>query len=233
MESGSAEETVAAGAAVSANCAHVFAPASPLGRWRHVRILELVESRRAVSGPRQHTVATLGKLPGREAQVQAGWEAINDLLEGRAPAKPLELTGEILPAPPQWRQVDVRGVRVERVREFGEVYLALSLWRRLGLHKLLAELIPSGREEVPWERIACLLAIARFCAQPSELGVAERWHDRTALEDLLGSRGSRSMTTGSIAAWTRCTSTRSNSRRICSNVARAGLASVSSSCCTT
>jgi len=80
----------------------------------------------------------------------------------------------------------VRGVRVERVREFGEVYLALSLWRRLGLHKLLAELIPSGREEVPWERIACLLAIARFCAQPSELGVAERWYQRTALEDLLG-----------------------------------------------
>jgi hypothetical protein len=85
-----------------------------------------------------------------------------------------------------WRQVDVRGVRAERVREFGQVYLALSLWRRLGLHTLLNELIPSGREEVPWERIACLLTLARFCAQPSELGVAERWYQRTALEDLLG-----------------------------------------------
>jgi len=146
----------------------------------------LVESRRTVSGPRQHTVATLGKLPGLEAQVHAGWEAIDDLLEGRAATRQLELTGETPSAPPQWCQVDVRGVRVERVREFGEVYLALSLWRRLGLHKLLAELIPSGREEVPWERIACLLAIARFCAQPSELGVAERWYQRTALEDLLG-----------------------------------------------
>jgi transposase len=146
----------------------------------------LVESRRTISGPRQHTVATLGKLPGLEAQVHAGWEAIDDLLEGRAATRQLELTGETPSAPPQWCQVDVRGVRVERVREFGEVYLALSLWRRLGLHKLLAELIPSGREEVPWERIACLLAIARFCAQPSELGVAERWYQRTALEDLLG-----------------------------------------------
>ncbi|MEK7412780.1 MAG: IS1634 family transposase, partial [Planctomycetota bacterium] len=28
--------------------------------------------------------------------------------------------------------------------------------------------------------------MARFCAQPSELGVAERWYARTALEDLLG-----------------------------------------------
>jgi transposase len=80
----------------------------------------------------------------------------------------------------------VRGVRVERVREFGEVYLALALWRRLGLHTLLRELVPCGREEVPWEPIACLLSVARFCAQPSELGVAERWYQRTALEDLLG-----------------------------------------------
>lgn len=80
----------------------------------------------------------------------------------------------------------MRGVRVERVREFGEVYLGLCLWRRLGLHRLLAELIPTGREEVPWERVACLLTVARLCAQPSELAVAERWYQRTALEDLLG-----------------------------------------------
>jgi hypothetical protein len=36
------------------------------------------------------------------------------------------------------------------------------------------------------ERITCLLAIVRFCAQPCELGEAERWYQRTALEDLLG-----------------------------------------------
>jgi hypothetical protein len=69
----------------------------------------------------------------------------------------------------------VRRVRVDRVRGFGKVYPALSLWCRLGLHTLLQELIPSGREEVPWEQIACLLTIARFCAQLSELGVAGPW----------------------------------------------------------
>jgi transposase len=146
----------------------------------------LVESRRTASGPRQHTVATLGKLPGLDEAVRAGWESMDDLLEGRSPVRQLEFGGRPQPAPPLWREVDVRGVRVERVREFGEVYLALSLWRRLGLHTLLNELIPCGREEVPWERIACLLTVARFCAQPSELGVAERWYARTALEDLLG-----------------------------------------------
>jgi transposase len=146
----------------------------------------LVESRRTASGPRQHTVVTLGKLPGLDEQVHAGWDRLDDLLEGRTPARQLELTGHDQPATPLWREVNVRGVRVERVREFGEVYLALSLWRRLGLHTFLNELLPPGREEVPWERIACLLTVARFCAQPSELGVAERWYQRTALEDLLG-----------------------------------------------
>jgi transposase len=149
----------------------------------------LVESRRTASGPRQHTVATLGKLPGLDEAVHAGWESMDELLEGRTPARQLELSGQPQPttAPaPRWCQVDVRGVRAERVRQFGQVYLALSLWRRLGLHTLLNELMPSGREEIPWERIACLLTIARFCAQESELGVAERWYARTALEDLLG-----------------------------------------------
>ena len=145
----------------------------------------LVESRRTASGPRQHTVATLGKLPGLEEPVQAGWECLDDLLEGRTPARQLELTGA-QKAEPAWQQVDLRGVRVERVREFGEVYLALSLWRRLGLHTLLQELLPAGREAVAWERVACLLTVARFCAQRSELGVAERWYGRTALDDLLG-----------------------------------------------
>ena len=142
----------------------------------------LVESRRTASGPRQHTVATLGKLPGLDGQVYASW----DLLEGRTAGEQLELGKEAQAAPPLWREVDVRGVRVERVREFGEVYLALALWRRLGLHRLLDQLMTSGREAVPWERIACLLTLARFCAQKSELGVAERWYGRTALEDLLG-----------------------------------------------
>jgi len=146
----------------------------------------LVESRRTASGPRQHTVATLGKLPGLDGQVYASWEAIDDLLEGRTAGVQLELGQEAEAAAALWREVDVRGVRVERVREFGQVYLALALWRRLGLHGLLSELIPGGREEVPWERIACLLTLARFCAQKSELGVAERWYGRTALEDLLG-----------------------------------------------
>lgn len=155
----------------------------------------LVESRRTARGPRQHTITTLGKLPGLDAQVRRGWEEIEALLEGRPPPpRQLSLaafedggTGAAAAAP-CWREVDVGAVRVERVREFGEVDLALALWRRLGVHECLAQLLEPGEETVPWATVASILTAARFCGQLSELGIAERWYRRTALEDLLGVR---------------------------------------------
>ena len=47
-----------------------------------------------------------------------------------------------------WELADLQNLGDERVREFGSVFLALALWRRLGLHELLTELIEPGREEV-------------------------------------------------------------------------------------
>jgi hypothetical protein len=75
---------------------------------------------------------------------------------------------------------------LDALLEFGRVYLALALWRRLGLDKLLRKLMPADAEDVGWDLVACVLTIARFCEQPSELGVAERWYADTALKDLLG-----------------------------------------------
>jgi len=147
----------------------------------------LVKTVRTAKGPRQEILATLGKEPGQESRSRHGWEAVADLLEGRTPAEQGQL-GQALSteAPAQWAQVDLRGVGVERVREFGQVYLALSLWRRLGLHTLLREILKVGQEDVPWELTACILTVARFCGQRSELEVAERWYADSALEDLLG-----------------------------------------------
>jgi transposase len=149
----------------------------------------LCQSVRTARGPRQEVVAHLGKEPGLESCTRHGWEEVPDLLEGHEPRPVQGRLGERLEAAsprPQWMQIDPRGVRVERVRDFGQVYLALSLWRRLGLHRLLTELITPGAEEVPWELTACILTLARFCGQKSELEVAERWYADNALEDLLG-----------------------------------------------
>jgi transposase len=134
-------------------------------------------------------VASLGKLDDLEAAgVAQGWADLSTLLSGEpAAATPYfpALAPKSSPAP-AWEQVDVRGVRVERTRDFGEVYLGLALWRRLKLDELMQTLLPAGRESVDWGRVAALLTIARFCAQRSELGIAEHWYETTALDDLLG-----------------------------------------------
>ena len=81
--------------------------------------------------------------------------------------------------------VRLKGIRIERSRQFGDVYLALALWRGTGLAKLCEELLPVGKERVAWEKIAAVLVAARLCEPSSELHIAEDWYRRTALCDLL------------------------------------------------
>ena len=143
----------------------------------------LEESVRTKNGPRQRTVATLGKLPGLDEETRIGWEHIRDVLDGRLNQG--DLLGE-KPEPPVWAVVDTARARVERLRRFGEVYLGLALWRRLKLDAFFDAAMPEGRETVAWGTMACILSLARFCAPSSELQIAEFWYGKTALDDLLG-----------------------------------------------
>jgi transposase len=141
---------------------------------------------RTARGPRQRVVATLGKLPGLDEDERAGWDEIARLLDGHprieAQADLFGKTAEI----PRWADVDLCGVRVERVREFGKAYLGLAFWRRLGFHEFFAERVRRGREGIDWATVACILTLGRFCAQGSELSLSEHWYATTALDDLLG-----------------------------------------------
>src|SRR5712692_2423992 len=82
--------------------------------------------------------------------------------------------------------VRLKGLRVERTRAFGDVWLGWTLWRALRLEERCAALLPAGREAVPWAQMAAVLVIARLCEPSSELHIAEDWYRKTALEDLLG-----------------------------------------------
>ena len=79
----------------------------------------------------------------------------------------------------------LKGVRIERSRQFGAVYLALALWRGVGLEELCKRLLPAGQERVAWAKMAAVLVTARFCEPSSELHIAEDWYRRTALCDVL------------------------------------------------
>jgi transposase len=81
--------------------------------------------------------------------------------------------------------VRLKGIGIERSRQFGDVYLALALWRGLGLEELCERLLPAGQEHISWAKMAAVLVAARFCEPSSELHIAEDWYRRTALCDLL------------------------------------------------
>jgi len=144
----------------------------------------LVESVRTSRGPRQRIVATIGKLPGLEEEARVGWEHIAEILDGKARQE--DFLKPRAADPPQWARVDVKGVSVERLRRFGDVFLGLALWRRLGLDCFFNEAMEPGREEIPWAMMASILTLARFCAPSSELQISDFWYEKTALEDLLG-----------------------------------------------
>jgi transposase len=139
----------------------------------------LVRSVRVGRKVRQETVAQFGEL---DAQGQLATRSLAERLVGveRLPS----LFDDNLPAEPI--VLDLHRVKLERGRRFGDVWIAWRLWQALGLDQLLADLLPPGREDVPWATMAAVLVIARLCEPSSELHIAEDWFRRTALDDLLG-----------------------------------------------
>ena len=140
--------------------------------WRLVRSVRI--GRRVI----QQTVAHLGEL---DAAGRLRARALARALIGEPEQADLFDDG----THSQTIAVQLKGVRVENGRQFGNVYLALALWRACRLDEFAAAHIPAGKEEVPWEKIATVLVVARLCEPSSELHIAEDWYRRTALSDLL------------------------------------------------
>src|SRR5258707_4354528 len=126
----------------------------------------------------QQTVAHLGELD-EHGRIEARALA-RRLIGNPEQAQLFDDDGEQLTAP-----VRLKGIRIERPRQFGDVYLALALWRGTGLEALCERLLPIGKERIAWSKMAAVLVAARFCEPSSELHIAEDWYRRTALSDLL------------------------------------------------
>jgi transposase len=137
----------------------------------------LVESYRTARGPRQRVVAWLGAMDE----------------QGRMGVKRCATSGaaeqaELFAAPeaPEWVEVDLQGVRVERTRRFGGPWLGRTLLHQLELDRVLDTCLGRGREQIPWPLMAMVLALGRLCDPSSELQLAERFYEHSALPDLLG-----------------------------------------------
>jgi transposase len=128
----------------------------------------------------QETVAQLGEL---DAEGRAKAKALARQITGRGEQRELF---EVPEGREATAKVRLDRIRLERGRSFGDVWLGGRLWQALRLDVLCEELLPRGREQVPWPAMAAVLVIARLCEPSSELHIAEDWYRRTALEDLLG-----------------------------------------------
>src|SRR3974377_612240 len=140
--------------------------------WRLVRSVRV--GRRVI----QQTVAHLGELD-EHGRVEAR-ELARRLIGAPEQAPLFDDGSQHLTVP-----VRLKGIRIERSRQFGDVYLALALWRGTGLEELCRDRLPVGLERVGGAKMAAVRVTARFCEPSSELHIAEDWYRRTALVDLL------------------------------------------------
>src|SRR6202140_4632725 len=146
----------------------------------------LVETVRTADGPRQKTLCYLGEL---NSSAQARWLKTTEVFNEDGEAQQLKLFPSHVEAPaddPQVARVLVNRVRLERTRQFGACYMGLELWKRLQLDRFFEEAVDTHDADLPWSRVAAVLAINRLCAPGSELAIEERWYPSTALDDLLG-----------------------------------------------
>ena len=148
----------------------------------------LVETVRTPDGPRQRTLCYLGELNG---SAQARWLKTIEVFNEQGESHQLKLFPSDVEPPEDdaaVARVRLDQVRLERSRWFGDCFLGLELWKRLELDGFWEALLdrPDDAAEVPWSRIAALLAVNRLCAPGSELAIEERWYPATALDDLLG-----------------------------------------------
>lgn len=144
----------------------------------------LVETVRTADGPRQRTLCYLGELNG---SAHARWQKTVEVFNEQGESTQLKLFPSEVEAPddPNIARVLVKKVRVERTRRFGDCYLGLELWKRLGLDEFFAQHLDGDAADVAWSRVAAVLAINRLCAPGSELAVEQHWYPSTTLDDLL------------------------------------------------
>jgi hypothetical protein len=96
----------------------------------------LAQSIRTQRGSRRRIVAYLGELAAGE---QSGWAQLGRNLSGRQRPQPslFDPSHDDDPSSDEPVLANPSGIRLERLRDFGDVWMALGLWRLLGLDSLL------------------------------------------------------------------------------------------------
>ena len=153
------------------------------------RYWSVVETRRVAGGRvRQRPLLYLGEI--NDSQELAWRKSIEVLEPGRERPRTLALFPDdraegLLPDGAIIR-LKLSELRLCRPRQWGGCWLALQLWRMLGLDRFWAERLPPGRKGARWDQILFVLAAYRLLSPGSEWRLHRQWFARSALPDLLG-----------------------------------------------
>ncbi len=153
------------------------------------RYWSVVENRR-VGGGRvvQRHVLYLGEINDTQ---ELAWRRSIEVLEGGA-ARPRTLSlfpedgCEGLVSDASIVRVKLSQVRLRRPRQWGACWLALTLWRELGLDGFWGERLGPSRKGTRWDQVLFVLVAYRLLAPGSEWRLHREWFERSALADLLG-----------------------------------------------
>jgi hypothetical protein len=147
----------------------------------------LVESERTPAGPRQRIVAYLGELNHEQ---ERRWQRTVVFYNRHGDPQQLRLFPEgdevVLPDDPDIVRIRLKQVGWTNARRFGDVWLALQLWRLLHLDEIVQRHVRYGKHTCCPADLVAIEVINRLCSPCSEFALAEHWYARTALEDLLG-----------------------------------------------
>jgi hypothetical protein len=154
------------------------------------RYWSVVENRRVAGGRVvQRHVLYLGEI--NSSQELAWRRSIEVLEDGEAAPRTYALFPEdqcegLLPDESIVR-LKLKAMQLQRPRQWGACWLALTLWQTLDLDVFWAERLPPSRKGTRWDLVLFVLAAYRLIAPGSEWRLHREWYGRTALGDLLGS----------------------------------------------
>jgi len=153
------------------------------------RTWSVVENRR-VGGGRvvQRHVLYLGEINSTQ---ELAWRRSIEVMEaGATRPRTLSLFAEdrcdgVLPDSSIVR-LQLSQVRLRRPRQWGACWLALMLWRELGLDRFWAGRLGPSRKGTRWDQVLFVLVAYRLIAPGREWRLHREWFEGSALADLLG-----------------------------------------------
>jgi transposase len=136
----------------------------------------------------QRTILHLGELTTSQHH---RWRHTVDVINERQESRQMELLTEDEHQrrgdgeDPDVVVLRLSSLEVRNCREFGSCWIGVKLWQMLDLDLFWSQRLGALRGEVPWEKVAELLAVNRLCDPGSELSVHEKWYPRTGMNLLL------------------------------------------------